>query len=450
MASVNARTLAFVATKNWLNIVSFDVERPLSVPYEDNAAGGPMKRTVGIVLVTWWWGATAVAQEETTTNAANGWPVIRVSSNPTGAQIIIDGYPCGDTPAVIAVPPGRHEVVVAKHGRRSRVVVFADHSVITEVALELGLSDQQVRELIDVSPPWHGASQPSGAIPGDGEAPPHFGEETSGGRGREAEPPPERRWSQRIPVHSWLELRALVGAMNRTFTAALVDQALGSPLTVGMASGGVGLLGVETSVYPLARSRRRLLRGLGLYGRGIFALGMYVENTDTTGPVDSMYYEIDVGAQWRLLLGRPNVGATIVLGLGWHRTAFYLGRHGNQYVPPIVADAARLGVTVQVPLGIPYVLADLRGSYLPIGTVGDQAVWALGQFEGAHGGEVQLGALARIGYLEFGLYWVGRFLAITFDDQGGGGWGDTLGSVRATDTVTDTYHQFRFAAGLRL
>ena len=62
--------------------------------------------------------------------------LIRVSSIPSGAEIIIDGHPCGNTPGLFSVTPGRHEVIVQSGDQRVRVVVYATIEAVADVTLE--------------------------------------------------------------------------------------------------------------------------------------------------------------------------------------------------------------------------------------------------------------------------------------------------------------------------
>lgn len=375
--------------------------------------------------------------------------VIRVTSTPVGAEISIDGHPCGQTPGLISVSPGRHEVILTVREREARAVVMASSDFTAEVDLDFGLP----AETGDTEAPGFGSMEepPTGA---QDLAEQSRDTEQFVNEGEEEE---EESWARQVTQHPWLELRFVSGAMRRGFEMPIdptVDLYLRE--LAALETSMVAMLGFQVGIFPFVKHRYRLLRGLGVEGGATMALGLDIFNSLTGERVDASYYETDAALVYAATLGRPNLGAVLSICLGWHRTNFELGPYGNDLVPPFTYDAVRLGFGVRAPLGTQFVLAELRGSYLGVVSIGEDAENAYGEEAAStNGGEVQIGLIGRAGALEFGLSWVGRWFSSEHIGTGEG-WGEGSDStlsrrgIRSTDKATDSYHQLRITVGFRL
>lgn len=388
-------------------------------------------------------------EEETDEIPVEELTVIRVSSIPAGANISIDGHPCGLTPGLFSVSPGRHQVTLTFAEREARAVVTASADFTAEVELDFGLP----------APP--NDAEPSGfeaveESTGDGSEMAHQARDEEG-LDPEEEEEEEEPWVRQIPQTPWLELRFVSGAMRRGFEMPInptIDPYIRQ--MAALDTNMVALLGFQVGIFPFARTRFPYLRGLGVEGGATMALGIDIINSRAQERVDSSYYEVDAALLYAVTLGRPNVGAVLSICLGWHRTQFELGRYGNDIVPSFTYDAVRLGAGVRVPLGTQFVLAELRGSYLGVVSIGEEAERAYGEEEAsANGGEVQLGLIGRAGALEFGLSWVGRWFASEHTGVGEG-WGEGRDStferrgIESTDKASDSYQQLRITVGFRI
>ena len=66
-------------------------------------------------------------------------PALSVESDPVGAQVLVDGKERGRTPLIVALPPGKHEVVLHKEGRRD-VATEIDMPAEQDLSIRLDLA----------------------------------------------------------------------------------------------------------------------------------------------------------------------------------------------------------------------------------------------------------------------------------------------------------------------
>ncbi len=422
--------------------------------------------------------APAFAQSPARLNST----VIRMTSEPSGANVIIDGTPCGTTPATVGVTPGRHEVVVEAQGRRIRSTVTVAEGEMSEVHLELDLDDGEAgegEEPSDIESPFESgevpAEQPPPApapAPAPALAPATAmhegvddweGEARSGGRRprRGAGEVDDDRWHRRVYQWPLFDLRFETGVISRSFAVPISESIDTANRDVaGFESDFFGLIGFRVSIFPLFLVRPRPLRGLGFEVAAAFDTGLTVLNRRRNEVVDAHYYECEALVAYRLVLGRPDAGAALKIRFGWHRTDFFLGDVGNDIVPPFTYDTLRIDAGVRVPLGTRHLLAEVGVAYLAVMSVGSDATMAYnesGHEPSANGAEVRLGMIGRLGGFELGWIYVGRFYRS--HHQGVGmGWGvdpstriDTATGqgIQTTDTAKDDIHEVRLTIGYR-
>ena len=202
------------------------------------------------------------------------------------------------------------------------------------------------------------------------------------------------------------------------------------------------------------------MRGLGFEFSYLFDIDLTVYNSRRNQEVDAEYSEGEILAVYRLVLGRPDLGAMVTTRIGWHRSHFFLGDVGNDIVPPFKYDTIRLDGGIRVPLGTRHVLFDLGLAYLAVLSVGgsaEQAYGAEGTIPTSHGGEVRLGLMGRIGGLEVAWQWVLRMFTSEFEGTGFG-WGDDPTTridtasgrgIRTMGSVDDRFHQVRLSISYR-
>ncbi len=144
-------------------------------------------------------------------------PLIRVSSPEPGAEVTVDGYPCGRTPALIEVAPGRHEVVVVQGSRRTRAVVNAAPNEVVEVMLERAAPEPE-RAAPEVIPSPFERPGPGPMVP---QARDNEMVDEPEPRAEPVEPraqpvEPERPWVRRIRRFPWFETSIEGGMFWRT------------------------------------------------------------------------------------------------------------------------------------------------------------------------------------------------------------------------------------------
>ena len=351
-------------------------------------------------------------------------PLIRVSSQQV-AEVVVDGVPCGTTPALIEVTPGPHRVTATMAGHQVTRVVEAVVGEVVEVDADDAGERARSNEPSDESPP-------------------------------EAQEP----WSRRVFQWPMFEVHLLASTGLRSFDVSInpeVDR-LGRT-TAAFESGVYGALGFEVAFFPLARSNIALLRGLGVEGSAVFDVGLNVTSPELGEEVDASFTEAGITLVYGLNIGRDDLGLELGTRIGWHRTEFYLGDLGNDIVPPFTYDTFRFEASCRVPLGTRHLLVDLGLAYLAtlsIGTPATTAYGATGSAPSTHGGEVRLGLLHRVGRIELGLAWHGRWFRSKFTGVGQG-WGQDPTTrafaggdgIETTGPAHDSIHQLRFAVGYR-
>lgn len=400
--------------------------------------------------------------------------LIRVSSTPSQARVVVDDVPCGQTPALIEVEPGRHEVVVSLGRRRIRTVISVRANRTAEVVAEFveparpGLypwldgerPSARSREL----PVWEdgGASarprRPSRPSPG---APVWIDEDeeqadVGATRERREVPAPEgsgsrlQRWLRDVPRWPLFDIDLLGGARWRELRVPV--EVWGSDVAeVTSSVPAHGAAGIRAAMFLAARSGRERLRGLGLDFLYLSALA--TESAGGEEAQGSSSYEVGVNLVYRYAWGDERWGANLGVRAGWHRTTFYLNTRHSEFIPPFVYDALRFELGLEVPLGTPHLVASTHGAYLLVLSVGDEAERGLGDGlsdVSSHGGEFAFGLAVRFGGLELGLSWAGRWLVSDFQ-----GIATHLGdgpyhALETTGSATDTYHLLQISLGYRL
>jgi hypothetical protein len=392
------------------------------------------------------------ATEQPTPNPFEDMTLIRISSTPSRAGVIIDGQPCGHTPALVEVATGVHEVQIILGWRRVTTEVEARENRTVEVGAAFNVSRRGTATLGLV--PWlegpGRSTRPPQAQRSQAPAP------QSAARSDAAVPreiPDEQRsWVRRVPQWPMVEAQLGGGSRWREFTVPIAFDR--DPLRRNIASAsdaGHAAIGLRTDLFLAARRRDRALRGLG------FEFG-YLQGAGTEAQIggetvqDAASYEVDTNIVYRYTWGDERRGATLTSRFGWHRTFYYIGHIDNDLVPPFQYDTLRLDLGLTLPFRTPHLLVAFHGAYLPVLSVGDEAENAYGS-EGAdvtsHAGELRIELLGRIGGLELSLGWVGRWMSSEFQGVGDG-WGDTTRDrVETTDAASDSYHLLRFTLGYR-
>jgi hypothetical protein len=282
-------------------------------------------------------------------------------------------------------------------------------------------------------------------------------------RSHQQEVDPSDPWAVRVTPWPLFEL-SLVGApIIRLFEMPIDRLVDGSRGKAHLETGYFGVVGFQLGLFPFARFRPRGLRGLGAEASACFAAGLDSPEFVEGQPVDASYREFDLNLAYNLFLGRLDVGGQVMVRLGWHETSFFLGDLGNDLVAPFEYDAFRFEVGARVPLRTRYLLAEARGAYLLVTSIGGPAAQAYGG-EGptptTHGGEVRLGVIVRVGGLELSVTYIGRWFSSTFEGLGRGFGIDTDLDAAPDTTTTDTgiqttgpakdsYQQIRLGLGYR-
>lgn len=408
---------------------------------------------IAVALILLWPSFTSA--EEALVEPLN---LIRVSSIPPGAEVTIDGHPCGSTPGLISVTAGRHEVVITHGDRMTRSFVVAVPDETVEVSLELAetrSTDPDLTTWLDEPPePRPRTQRPRPREPRIERAPrvrrePH------------RRPSPPEPWIRRIRERPWIEASIDMGMLWRNFSMPINHiRDTRSRTEARMTSDTVGAMGFRVTLYPFVRANVSGIRGLGIEAAATTAVGMEVRNTSLGEVIDSSFYDVDLGLLYRLYVGQGDRGMAVDVRLGWHRTAFYLGEYGNDLIPPFTYDTIRVGLGARVLLGTRHLLAEVHGSYLWVAGVGNEARAAYSAswdvFE-SHGGEVRLGLVGRVGILELSLMWIGRWMTTEFDGEGAGWgidpstrWSYGGSGIESTGAATDSHQQVRFGVGVRL
>ena len=86
--------------------------------------------------------STAPSAQTTTTNAQ-----LEITSNPSGAEISVDGDFVGDTPSELAIATGVHTITISKHGFKAWERKLTISSGKVTVAADLEAGDQSVANL---------------------------------------------------------------------------------------------------------------------------------------------------------------------------------------------------------------------------------------------------------------------------------------------------------------
>ena len=413
--------------------------------------------------------------EESDESSTSDDTIIRVTSDPAGAEISIDGHDCGVTPTTLAVSPGSYRVSVSIGDRRMQSSVTVEVGELAEVHVELG-GEAPVGD--------DGVPDPFARIERREETPPvqqlddderyrrptveeRDREERGGrrderrGRRRREEPEEEESWARNVHQHPLFELSFLTAPINRYF-AVSIDPSIDTNgrQWAEMDTGAYGLIGFRLSLFPFFRVRRTAARGLGLEFSAGTDVGLTILNRRRNEEVDAAYTEGELLLVYNLVLGRPDAGATVMVRFGWHRTEFFLGDVGNDIIPPFVYDTLRIDGGVRVPLGTRHVLIELGWAYLPVLDVGAHANTAYnesGSQASSHGGELRAGIITRVGGLEVSWLWIGRMYSSEFTGTGFG-WGyepttrmDTPGGrgIATLGPTDDNYHQARLSVGYR-
>jgi hypothetical protein len=372
--------------------------------------------------------------------------LLRVASIPPRAEVVVDDHPCGLTPALIEVLPGRHEVVVTLGARRVRSVVIAVEEETVEIEVDVGMPQEP--------PADEGGPEPTPAVRQEADDERLVEDET-----------PREPWHRRVPAWPWAELQIYPGVVARDFAIDInpeLDPEPDARSQAQLETGPVALLGFRVSIFPAVRARTPALRGIGIEGGYGRAFGLRVRNSRLGIDVSSSYYEADAGLIYRLLFGTIDRGAQLVIRVGWHRTEFYLGETGNDLIPPFTYDTVRLGAGIQVPLFTRHVVAELFAAYLAV--AGVQGAREYGVLEAysedggftSHGGEVSAGLVGRAGPLDVGVHWHGRWFSTEFEGPGNG-WGlDPTtrrdfheDGIETESPGSDSYQQFRFSVAYR-
>jgi hypothetical protein len=283
-------------------------------------------------------------------------------------------------------------------------------------------------------------------------------------RSSQREVDPSDPWSVRVTPWPLFELTLVAAPIIRLFNLPIDRELDGTRSMAHLETGYFGVIGFQLGLFPFARFRPIALRGLGAEWSACFAVGLEQPDLGAGVPVDASYREFDLNLAYNVFLGRLDVGGQIMVRLGWHNTDFYLGDVGNDIVAPFEYDAVRFEIGARVPLRTRHLVAEARGSYLLVTSVGSAAAEAYGQ-EGAtpstQGGEVRLGVIARVGGLELDVTYIGRWFSTTFEGDGYGFGIDrdstdavdlptTIGrGIRTTAPAKDSFQQIRLGLGYR-
>ncbi len=426
-----------------------------------------MTRITGYALTLW---AAFALLATSPVNAQRGRSStgIRVTSDPDGAEIFVNGVLVGETPTRTNVSPGRHELVMISDGVEHEVIVRVRAGHFTRVyhAFEREPGDDEGRERDDREDANDDRSDRDGRdddwdeeVEEDEEdeedAPQRFG------RGGDDESG-SGSWASRINRWPMIELQVLTAPIERTFKVPINDtvDTLRGRNQISFVSGWFGVMGFDVSVFPFAHFEARALRGLGLQARGAFGFLLEWGGLDNTlEPPDISYYAIDADLLYRLVVGGLDVGAEIELRVGYHREEFFLGDDNNDLVAPFTYDTVRFDLGVRIPLRTRHMLGVVRGAYLLVPSIGDPATVAYGE-EGLeptlHGAELRIGLVWRIGGLELSWTYIGRLfwsrfsgVGLGFGDEPTTVFGEGGNGIQLTDTAKDSYQQIRFAIGYR-
>lgn len=391
--------------------------------------------------------AAALAEEEpsedeaTDAEAEPEEALLRVVSHPLGAPITIDNHNAGQTPATLAIEPGRHVVIVGTGTEQVRTNINAVRDELVEITVGRPALERNIEPWLEEPRPYTVRQ----ARDTERVEPTEVGE-------------PELPRARRIPTEPIFSVHGATGFFTRNFGVSIdstVDPDRRSRASLETAP--TAALGFQAALYPFARSSTALIRHLGIQAGATFAVGLDVRSGREEINVDASYYEADVSAVYGIALGTSRVHPILSFQVGWHRTAFDLGREGNDTVPPFAYDAARIGVNFRFNLGTPHIVANLGGALLLVSTPGAQAerAYGLGEPE-TTAGEVSLGVIARINIVELGVGWIGRWMSSAFSGTGEG-WGEldnpnhTIGyrGITTVGDASDSYQQLRINLGIR-
>lgn len=395
-----------------------------------------MRHSVALALVVVSYAPSGMSETVTgpASRTTSESPLIRVSS-PETASIVIDGTPCGTTPALVEVSPGSHRVVLRIGDRHVSRVVRATPDEVVHV--DLGVE----------SPPSQRVRAGNG------------GAETQTQRPARSAPPAEP-WARRVFLWPMVELQLVSSSGSRSFDVSInPDVDTSGRSSAVFESGAFGLLGFKISLFPFSRFSTVLLRGLGIEGSAFFDVGLLVLNARLGEEVDASFTEAGASLVYNAVIGRHDRGGIVIARLGWHRTEFILGELGNDIVPPFTYDTFRIEAGGRIALGTRHLLLDAGLAYLAtisIGVEATQAYGGSGTLPSTHGGEVHLGVLHRIGRIELALAWYGRWFRSEFDGTGQG-WGQEPttrmfnggNGIETTGPAHDSIHQLRFSLGYR-
>lgn len=328
---------------------------------------------------------------------------LRFTSDPAGATVFVDGVDRGAAPVDVPVPPGEHEVAVRQAGWEIRGPVLAEVGRITEVELAA----------LGRAAPTSSSPEPVGEIV--------------------AEPASPEPYLRRVPRWPWVEVALMLGVSQRT---------LAVPINPALDTGGRDEARLETEFYPsagftlavspFAGLPSRWVRGLGVTATARLPLALEVWNRRQDLRVDTTAYEAGALVFYRVPVCAftpdlpdalcPDLG----LRVGYFHSTFSLGDEGNDIVPPFEYDTVRLGLEGRGPLGIRHLWAEASLDLLPVGAaVGEEATMAYGGSglePQSLGVEARVALAGRLGGVDLGVAWVGRWLVTEFEGIGRG-WG---------------------------